>query len=429
MPEIKLITLDPGHFHAALVQKEMYPRVSRRVAVYGPLGPDLLAHLNRIAQFNWRKDNPTSWELDVHCSAGFLAEMTASRPGTVVVLAGRNHNKLRYIEAAVEAGLNVLADKPWVISSKELGRLGNVLNAAELRGVVAYDIMTERYEITSILQRELVQARDIFGEQVPGSPGDPCVRMHSVHHISKLVAGASLTRPAWFFDIGIQGEGLSDVGTHLVDLVQWTLFPEQAIDHRTELTITGATRWPTELTAAQFRHVTGEPDFPPALAASVNEGQFRFYCNNRVDYVIRDLHVELSAVWNFAAPASAGDTHFAAYRGSRSRVEVRQGPEEGFRPELYVVPNPGSSIAAALDRMVGDWQSRWPEVAVEHGGAFSRITIPERYRVGHEAHFAQVARQFFAYLRHEERMPSWEKPNMLAKYFVTTRGVEQAASI
>ena len=39
-------------------------------------------------------------------------------------------------------------------------------------------------------------------------------------------------RPAWFFDNDEQGEGLNDVGTHLVDLVQWTLFPEQAIDYR-----------------------------------------------------------------------------------------------------------------------------------------------------------------------------------------------------
>jgi hypothetical protein len=54
MPNVKLITYDPGHFHAALVQKEMYPGVSPRVHVYGTLGPDLLAHLGRIAAFNGR---------------------------------------------------------------------------------------------------------------------------------------------------------------------------------------------------------------------------------------------------------------------------------------------------------------------------------------------------------------------------------------
>ena len=31
---IKLITLDPGHFHAALIQKSMYPQVDPSVHVY-----------------------------------------------------------------------------------------------------------------------------------------------------------------------------------------------------------------------------------------------------------------------------------------------------------------------------------------------------------------------------------------------------------
>ena len=39
MAQVRLMTLDPGHFHAALVQKEMYPGVAPRVDVYAPLGP------------------------------------------------------------------------------------------------------------------------------------------------------------------------------------------------------------------------------------------------------------------------------------------------------------------------------------------------------------------------------------------------------
>src|SRR5688572_32522194 len=38
--DVRFMTLDPGHFHAALVQKEMYPGVSPQVDVYAPLGPD-----------------------------------------------------------------------------------------------------------------------------------------------------------------------------------------------------------------------------------------------------------------------------------------------------------------------------------------------------------------------------------------------------
>jgi hypothetical protein len=30
MADVRLMTLDPGHFHAALIQKEMYPGVAPR---------------------------------------------------------------------------------------------------------------------------------------------------------------------------------------------------------------------------------------------------------------------------------------------------------------------------------------------------------------------------------------------------------------
>src|SRR5450631_1443166 len=123
MDEIRLITLDPGHFHAALIQKSMYAGVSKRVAVYAPLGPDLIEHLKRIAQFNSRAENPTSWELDVHTATGFLERMQAERPGNVVVLSGRNRAKIGRIRSSLEAGLHVLADKPWIIRAQDLPAL------------------------------------------------------------------------------------------------------------------------------------------------------------------------------------------------------------------------------------------------------------------------------------------------------------------
>src|SRR5665811_1835521 len=58
---VKLITVDPGHFHAALVQKSMYEQVSPDVHVYAPEGPDYKQHLARIAAYNSRTVNPTSW--------------------------------------------------------------------------------------------------------------------------------------------------------------------------------------------------------------------------------------------------------------------------------------------------------------------------------------------------------------------------------
>jgi predicted dehydrogenase len=412
MDEFRLITLDPGHFHAALVQKEMYPGVSKRAAVYAPLDGDLVEHLNRVARFNQRRESPTCWELDIHAGPDSLRRMLDDRPGNLVVLSGRNGAKIERIRASLEAGLNVLADKPWIIRSADLAALESALSTAAARGLLAYDIMTERYEIASVLQRELVNEPEVFGEILAGTPAEPAVRMESVHHILKLVAGAPNLRPAWFFDIHEQGEALSDVGTHLVDLAQWTLLPGRAIDFRADIQLISASRWPTPVAADRFRQVTGVPG--EALD---------YYCNTRVSYALRGIHIGLDVLWRWEAPAGSGDTHFAVYRGSKASVEVRQGIEENYQPELYVAPrHPG--VKAALAGKIAALALRYPGIALEDQGNRWRVAIPGEYRVGHEAHFAQVTRQFFEYWRHPETFPAWENANMLAKYFTCTKGVE-----
>ena len=65
-------------------------------------------------------------------------------------------------------------------------------------------------------------------------------------------------------------------------------------------------------------------------------------------------------------------------------------------------------------------QQAWPGVGCQTGGAEANVSIPERYRVGHEPHFAQVLAQFLEYFKAPEAMPAWERSNMLAKYYVST---------
>jgi hypothetical protein len=424
VPEVRFITLDPGHFHAALVQKEMYPNVSRTVNVYAPLGTDLIEHLNRILAFNTRKDNPTSWELEVHAGPDYFQRMLHEKPGNVVVLSGRNRGKIDRIKASVEAGLNVLSDKPWIIDASDFPKLVSALDTAEKKNLVAYDIMTERYEITTILQRELVNDPGTFGTQLPGTREDPGVYMESVHQLLKLVAGLPLKRPAWFFDTRQQGEGLTDVGTHLVDLAQWILFPGQEIDYRKDVRVLAAKRWPTVLTKTDFQRVTGESEFPQYLSPNVRGDKLDYFCNTQLSYAVRGVNVKLDILWNYE-PTPGGDTHSARYRGSRSRVEIRQGKESSSRPELYVIPNSSAekgAVGAALKKKI-EALTKYPGVAVQDKGNEFYIEIPDRYRVGHEAHFAQVTSRFLLYLKDPKSMPAWEKPNMLAKYYVTTQGM------
>ena len=425
MDNIRFITLNPGHFHAALVQKEMYEHVVPKVHVYAPLGPDLIAHLGRIAGFNARSVQPTHWDLEVHACEDFLERMAAEKPGNVVVLAGRNAQKIDAILAALDAGMNVLADKPWVLVPEDLPKLKKALDLADARGLIAYDIMTERYEITSLLQRELVQDEATFGTIVPGSPDAPGVFMESVHYLKKTVAGAPLRRPAWFFDVHQQGEALSDVGTHLVDLAPWMLYPNQALDVG-DVTVLSAERWPTAVARNAYQQITGDVDFPATLHADIRGDELQYSCNSRVSYTVRGVHAKLDVLWDFEAESGGGDTHLAVFRGTRARVEVRQGREEKFQPELYVIPTTTMEyplVRRALEHKLQTLQVDYPGVGVTDLGTHLRLSIPQSYRVGHEAHFAQVTKQFLRYLRGQDPLPAWEKPNMLAKYLVTTRGV------
>jgi predicted dehydrogenase len=424
--DVRLMTLDPGHFHAGLIQKEMYPGVAPRVDVYAPLGWDLFEHLKRVAVFNNRSERPTAWKLEVHTSPDFFERMLRERPGNVVVLSGRNRGKIGRIVASVRGGLSVLADKPWILASKDLPELEAALAEADAKKLVAYDIMTERFEITTILQRALVNDPATFGKIVQGSEADPAVYMESVHHLMKVVAGAPNIRPFWFFDTSEQGEGLSDIGTHLVDLVQWTLFPDQAIDYRADIRVIAAQRWPTVIREEDFRRVTGEPRFPASLTPALKDGKLEYYCNTLVSYAVRGIHTKLNVIWDWEAPEGSGDTHFAFYKGSRARVEVRQTRADRFRPELYVIPAPGlkSDVLAAVHTRMKALEKNYPGVGVEDRGEEIHVTIPDTFRVGHEAHFADVTTNFLSYLRNRSTLPSWERPNMIAKYFVTTTGTE-----
>jgi predicted dehydrogenase len=427
MADVRLMILDPGHFHAGLIQKEMYPGVAARVDVFAPLGPDLIEHLKRISSFNRRADHPTAWLTEVHAGPDFFERMLRERPGNVVVLSGRNRGKIDHIVASVRGGLNVLGDKPWILKSADVSKLDAALAEADNTGVVAYDIMTERFEITSILQRALVNDAATFGEIVNGTEADPAVYMESVHYLMKTVAGAPNIRPPWFFDTAEQGEGLNDIGTHLVDLVQWTLAPDQAIDYKSDVRVLAAQRWPTSISEADFRRVTGEPGFPTDLSGSIKSGTLEYYANTLVSYSLRGVHTKLNVIWDWEAPAGSGDTHFAFYKGTRARVEVRQTQADRFLPELYVVPAAVSStsqILAAVQAKIAALQALYPGVGVEARGADIHVTIPEKLRVGHEAHFAQVTANFLKYLRDRRTLPAWERPNMVAKYYVTTTGTE-----
>lgn len=421
MDAIRLITLDPGHFHAALVQKNMYNQVQPQVHIYAPQGPDVQDHLYRINNFNARRENPTAWESIVYKGPDFLEKMTKEKAGNVVVISGNNARKTDYIYHSIHAGFNVLADKPMVISPDKFGLLIQSFQEARNKGVLLYDIMTERYEITTILQKELAHIPTVFGTLQKGTPDQPAITKESVHHFFKYVSGNPLKRPGWFFDVNQQGEGLVDVSTHLVDLVQWECFPEQIIDYTNDIKMISARRWPTQMTAEEFEKVTQIPAFPDYLSDKIEDNKLSVYCNGEMIYKIKDIHAKVSVSWNYQAPEGAGDTHYSVMRGSQCSLIIRQGAEEDYKPVLYVEALPGQDIGPSLEKAVTvTLQKKYPGIGLQPAGTGKWVVgIPARYHVGHEAHFEQVMEKYLQYLS-EGKLPDWEVPNMIAKYYTTT---------
>jgi predicted dehydrogenase len=414
----RLITLDPGHFHAALVQKKMVPGVSPEVHIYAPEGPDLALHLDRVRSFNSRAENPTTWDLKVHTSPDFLEKMLAEKPGNVVVLAGNNRDKTRYILESVKAGLHVLADKPMAIDPKGLKRLEKAYRIAEKKNLLLLDIMTERFEITTRLQKEFSRYPEVFGVLEKGTPDNPGITKESVHHFSKLVNNLPLQRPPWFFDPAQQGEAIVDVTTHLVDLVQWQCFPEEVLK-KSDVKMISAKSWDTAVTKQEFQKVTKLDAWPDYLKPLVGaDGVLRTPANGAFTYALRGVHAKVSVLWNFEAPPGTGDTHDSLMRGTKCALHIRQGQEQNYKPLLYIEPRPEvdtSTWKSALDKALADISAQYPGVTLKDLGGRYEVVIPDSYKAGHEAHFAKVAERFLGFVKNGGT-PAWEVPNTLVKY-------------
>jgi type 1 glutamine amidotransferase/predicted dehydrogenase len=421
-PPVKIITLDPGHFHAALVQKTTLPDVSPRVKVYAPSGADLQQHLARINAYNTREENPTKWTEEVYEGDDFFEKMITEKAGDVVVMAGNNAKKTTSILKAVEAGRHVLADKPMCIDGAGFEQLKKAFEVARKNDVLLYDIMTERSEITTDIQRELSKISTIFGVLEKGTQQKPAIVEESVHHFYKFVSGAPLIRPQWFMDTQQQGEGIVDVTTHLVDLVHWAAFPDTPLSLKDGVVL-DAKRWPTEMSLSQFSAITGAKAFPTFLKKNLKDEQtLQVFANGEIDFKLKDIHAQVRVLWNYSAE-KGGDTHYSLMRGTKASLEVRQGVSENYIPQLYIIPAdlPEPELRSAFS----DFAKKYPGIGLIKVGEVFRVDIPASYRTGHEAHFGEVMSRFLKYQK-VNNMPDWEVPNMLLKYQITTQALELA---
>lgn len=425
--DVTLMTLDPGHFHAALVQKSMYEQVNDSVYVYAPKGPDIKNHLKLIEGFNTRENNPTQWVEKVYEGDDYLQKMITEKPGNVMVVSGKNNKKIDYIKAAIEAGIHVYADKPLIINPEGFKKLENVFKTAAKKDLLIYDIMTERFEITTILQRELSMNTNLFGTLIEGTPEKPAITKESVHHFFKYVSGRPLKRPDWFFDTKQRGEGLNDVSTHLVDLVQWEAFPNVTLK-KSDIEIIDAKHWTTNLSLDMFKKVTGADTFPDFLKKDLDEDLLKINCNGSITYKIKGKVAKTSVIWNFQAPEGTGDTHYSIMRGTKCDLIIKQGAEENYKPKLYIKANNNQDLSAFKETLKNTVNTtinkKYPGVKLNQIDDTNwSLDIPQELKIGHEEHFEQVTQNFLKYLK-EDNMPAWEVPNMIVKYYTTSEALK-----
>lgn len=409
-----MVVINPVHYHAALVQKNHLEGVSDTINVYAPKGEELDAYLKTIESFNGRAENPTHWTERIHICDDYMDSLPVARDGDFVILACQNNKKPNNILSAVKKGYNVLADKPMVIDNKGFELLKEAYSLANHKGLLIFDLMTERHDILNILVRRLVSDENFFGKMDGG------VRMTSIHHFYKKVTGSTLVRPEWYYDIYQQGEGIADVTTHLIDLVFWQCFPEKAI-RLNDIKVVEAKHYPTEISISQYKQSTNAVAFPEYLNYCQRDSIIDVMSNGNIDFDVKGTPVNISVRWDFQTPDSSGDTFESVYNGSRATVRIVQNESTNFK-KLLVVSASESSMKKAYNILKKDF----PSLNMTAFGKDSWILdVAPQDKLGHEDHFSLTCGTFLKYLKSKDA-PDWETTNTLTKYYITTEAVRIA---
>jgi predicted dehydrogenase len=401
-----LLFLEPGHFHATLTLRVPHPRVSDEIVVYATTGPELRDFLALVERFNTRAERPTRWRPIVITDADPLARLIAERRGDAVVLAGQNVDKARTFRRLHAAGFHVLADKPWLVEAGDLEDVRLSLTGWPL----VMEIMTGRHDVSARLFKRLVDASAVFGAF---RDIEPAIELDGAHCLEKLVDGAPLRRPWWFFDVRVQGSGAVDIPTHLVDRTQWLLEKGGEAVPR----LLSARAWPTRVPPAAFGRITGEAGFRSELAPFLDGEVLSYLCNSELVYRIGGVTTRATTRWDLAPPQGGGDTHSAVAHGTRADILLEQGPHTANRRRLFVesrgdVEGAGRTIADAVNAIADGF----PGVGVTRVGAERHeVTIPPGLDAGHESHFTRVRDEFLRAID-DRRWPAALAARTLAKY-------------
>jgi hypothetical protein len=291
---------------------------------------------------------------------------------------------------------------------------------------LAADIMTERYEIATLLQKDFLAEENVFGRIRIEDDGSPAVFKECVHHLYKIVNEKPLVRPAWYFDIDVQGEGLVDTTIHLVDMTQWMLFPGTPIDYDKDIELIEARRWATQVPLDKFVKITGESQFPQTIHEYVKDDILDYFCNGELIYRIKGVPVHLREIWHLDEPPGGRDTHRSLIKGTRSDLMIRQLPETDFKTELLVVPSANRKpVEKAVQKCLTKWSDRYPGLSATPQKNALLIQIPDTLRTTHEQHFCRVRDAFIEHLD-QGTVPPEHRAATIAKYTLLAKARTKA---
>jgi predicted dehydrogenase len=410
--------------------------VEDEVFVYAPEGEELQAFCNFIRDFNAREKDPTRWKLTIYRGEDPLEALIREKKADIVILAGKNDTKIKNIEALNRAGFMIFADKPWLTDEKNLKYLRDAMGPDR---PMTMDIMTERFEITTILQKIFLAEPDVFGAPAIDPQGRPTIYKESVHHLLKVVNGKILRRPPWYFDVNTQGEGIVDVTTHLVDMTHWMLFPGEKLDFAKDIDIKAARRWATPVSLDKFALITRHDEFPPGAKQWVKRPappdsgeELSLFCNGDILYTLRGIPVHIRVVWNVEFPVGGGDTHYSLIRGTKADLSVRQLPERNYTPEFVITPHSDplaffKPIRAVLEKHAKDL----PGLSIQRDKNDYVIQVPKELSTTHEQHFGEVRGAFLDMLaKGNAGLPGAEpaemRNNIVTKYTLLVEAKKKA---
>ena len=382
-----LLILEPSHFHAALALAAPQPLLARRVHVYARPGAELRDFLGNVSKLNRALRPESQWIFDVHESETPTQMLIEERRGDVVLLANRNDEKLPILAHLHQSGFHVLADKPWILNSDSLPYLDRVTAKPPL----AMDMMTGSHDPLARLLSRMVAHPVVFGAFVTEVPA---IEIEAVHHLCKVVAGAPVRRPPWYYDVNVQGDGMVDLHSHMVDDVLRLLGAGSALEPEPDFEVRDAQRYSTPVPLDVFRESTGEGAFPSNLADRIEGDTLRLACNGYVEYRLAGILVRQRAEWRPRQPPNGGDSYRSLVRGSCSSVEVTTGPETGFRPQLDLLAA-SPRCAAAVEKTLEVWTSEFSGLEVERAGKNRWVFRIEEPDSEHE-HLPDVLAEFLS---------------------------------